>query len=87
MLKILPSTAEYMGFAKDINSDSNFCTPIYSSDEELFSRLLDSPKQSNKLVLGCFEGEALLGLFCAFGGGAGAISGNAHAPVPQRPGL
>ena len=43
MLKILPSTAEYMGFAKDINSDSNFCTPIYSSDEELFSRLLDSP--------------------------------------------
>lgn len=63
MLKILSSTAEYMDFAKDINSDSNFCTPIYSSDEELFSRLLDSPKQSNKLVLGCFEGEALLGLF------------------------
>ena len=63
MLKILPSTAEYMGFAKDINSDSNFCTPIYSSDEELFSRLLDSPKQSNKLVLGCFEGGTLLGLF------------------------
>lgn len=63
MLKTLPSTMEYIAFAKDINSDSSFCVPSYSSDEELLSRLLDSPKQSNKLVLGCFEGEALLGLF------------------------
>lgn len=63
MIKTLSSVQDYISFAKDIHSDPNFRIPIYSSDEELFSRLQDSPKQSNKLVLGYFEQDAILGLF------------------------
>lgn len=63
MIKTLSSVQEYLDFVKDINSDPSFHIPIYSSEEELFSRLLDSPRQSNKLVLGYFEHDAILGLF------------------------
>lgn len=63
MLKILSSTSEYIDFAASINSDPDFSVPVYSSASELHQRLLDAPKQPNKLVLGCFKGGAMLGLF------------------------
>lgn len=66
MLEKLSSTAEYIDFADEINSDADFCVPAYSDGSELRQRLLDAPGQSNKLVLGCFEGGAVLGLFVFF---------------------
>ncbi len=66
MLELLSSTAEHIGFAERINSDPSFSVPVYSSAGELRQRLLDAPKQTNKLVLGYFEGGALLGLFLFF---------------------
>ena len=63
MLKKLSSTVEYIDFAAGINSDPRFSVPAYSSAEELNQSLLKAPEQPNKLVLGCFEGGELLGLF------------------------
>lgn len=63
MIQTLSGVEEYLDFAASVNSDPNFSDPIYSSDEEMFSRLLDAPKQANKLVLGYFENDSILGLF------------------------
>lgn len=63
MLKKLSSTAKHIDFAREINSDPSFSVPVYSGFDELCQRLLDAPEQPNKLVLGYFEGQSLLGLF------------------------
>ncbi len=63
MLKVLSNTAEYIDFADEINSSSDFSVPVYSSAEELNQRLLDAPKQHNKLVLGYYEDGTIIGLF------------------------
>lgn len=66
MIRLLSSTDEYIGFAGEINSDPSFSAPVYSSADELRQSLLNAPKQPNKLVLGCFDGETILGLFVFF---------------------
>ncbi len=66
MIKRLESVQEYLDFAKEINSDPSYHIPIYSSDKELFTRLQDAPSQPNKLVLGYFQQDTILGLFVFF---------------------
>lgn len=63
MLKLLSSTKEYLDFAASVNSDPDFSVPVYSGTEELRQRLLEAPQKPDRLVLGYFEGEELLGLF------------------------
>ena len=63
MLKVLSNTAEYIDFADEINSSFDFSVPVYSSAEELNQRLLDAPKQHNKMVLGYYEDGTIMGLF------------------------
>lgn len=62
MLKVLSSTADCIDFVSELNSDPNFSVPVYSDTSELIQSLLKAPEKPNKLVLGYFEDEALLGL-------------------------
>ena len=63
MLKVLSNTAEYIDFADEINSSSDFSVPVYSSAEELNQSLLEAPMLQYMLLMGYFVDVTMMVLF------------------------
>lgn len=62
-IHIIQSREEIRDFAARLQCDPNFSDPMLTNEEQLQCNLLSAIDRANRLVLGVYQGTALIGLF------------------------
>ena len=63
MIKKVDSERKYIDFINEINSDSNFSSPMLCTDEQMKSNLFDTENKKGHHIFGVFKEQELIGLF------------------------